>query len=147
MGIAVSNRVVARNDIGRFIRDCEVAGTRTVESAIEKGAQLSRDLAPVGLKNDTRTSHLKDSINTKMLSGNSGVWIASARHALAVEKGARPHEIPGNVSFFWENEDRFWNPGDNMIQHPGNDAQPYLRPAYVIVMREIMGIARGKYPG
>jgi hypothetical protein len=147
MEVGVSNRVVARSQIGQFIRDCEVAGEKTVEKAIKRGETLSKQLAPVGVKADPRTKSLRDSIESRMLSRTSGEWVATARHALPIEKGAAPHDIPGEVSFFWENMGRNWIPGTNVINHPGNAAQPYLRPAYEIVMRDIMAIARGEYPG
>jgi hypothetical protein len=144
--IAVSNKVTARNGLGQFIRDCEQAAEYTVRDAIEEGAKLSRALAPSGTKPDPRTVPLKDSITSAMTSRTQGHWSSSARHALAIEKGASPHGIPGNVSFFWENQGRWWTPGSNVIQHPGNAAQPYLRPAYEVIMHRIMGIARRHYP-
>jgi hypothetical protein len=90
---------------------------------------------------------LKDSISAEMLSRTSGQWKATARHALPQEFGAGPHEITGDVSFFWESEGRMWNPGDNMIHHPGNPAQPYLRPAYKIISGKLLSIMKRFYPG
>lgn len=138
--------VVARNGIGQFVRDVEGAATSTVKDAIEEGADLSRTLAPVGKKPDGRTVKLKDSITTEMLSRTQGRWTSRARHTLAIEKGAAPHEITGDVSFFWEKHWRMWEPGENMIQHPGNAAQPFLKPAYDAVSRRLMSIARRHYP-
>lgn len=143
----MSNRVVARNEIGRFADSCSQAAERTVHKAVERGAKLSRGFAPSGTKPDPRTTKLKESIQPFMLSRTQGGWRAVARHALAIEKGAVAHEITGKVTFWWEGEGRWWMPGENMIQHPGNAAQPYLRPAYEIVMHDIMAIARGEYPG
>lgn len=139
--------MIARNGIGQFRAECELAAERTVEKAVERGARLSRDFAPSGKKNDPRTSRLKDSIEPRMLGRTQGEWVATARHALPIEKGAVDHDITGWVNFFWEREGRDWEPGANIIKHPGNKAQPYLRPAYKIVMAQIMAIARGEYPG
>lgn len=147
MDIGVSNRVIARNSFGRFIRECEAAGQKTVMEAVELGASLSRSLAPVGPKKDKRTVKLKDSISVKMLSSTSGVWVSSARHTLPIEKGATPHTISGDVTFFWEKHDRMWNPGQNTINHPGNAAQPFLQPAYDIVSKQVIKIADKNYPG
>lgn len=147
MGIAVSNRVIARNSMGQFIAACEKGATATVERAIQKGATLSRAMAPKGHKPDPRTIPLAASIKSEMVSATAGHWYADARHALPQELSAAPHEITGRVSFFWEREGRQWHPGDNMIQHPGNPAQPYLRPAYKVVMGEIMAIAAEEFPG
>jgi hypothetical protein len=76
----------------------------------------------------------------------SAHWEANARHALAQEKGGRPHEQTGWVNFFWEKEGRDWEPGPNRIHHPGNPAHPYLRPAYEIIMGRWMEYARRYYP-
>lgn len=153
MSFAVSNRVVARNGIGQFIRDCEGAAEKTVRKSVQQGARLSRTLAPVGTKPDPRTIPLKDSIEWEVLSRTSGVWKATARHALPIEKGAVPHVIRGNpfLHFYWDNAGRWWVPGlfgpTDIVNHPGNAAQPYLRPAYEIIMGRIMSIAREEYPG
>lgn len=144
--LAVSNRVIMRDNFGRFRRECELAMGETIKQAVEDGAQLSRDLAPVGHKRDPRTTKLKDSITAVVVSRTQGYWQASARHALAQELGAAPHEIPGEVHFFWEREGRWWEPGTNTINHPGNAAQPYLRPAYQAIMNRIMSIAKRYYP-
>lgn len=158
MRLATSNRVVARNGIGRFIAECEMAATRTVEDAIDEGARLSREMAPAGVKPDPRTPPLKASIFTHMQGRTSGYWGSNARHALPVETGARRHPIPANVKFYWDKVHRMWMipevyfrvtgyPGADPIDHPGNPAQPFLKPAYKIVMRNIMAHARRNYPG
>jgi hypothetical protein len=147
MDFAVSNRVVSRNGLGQFIRECEQAAERTARDLVERGAELSRNFAPVGHKVDPRTIPLAQSIESRMISSTSGEWFATARHALPVEFGAGPHEITGQVHFWWENEGRWWEPGDNMINHPGNPAQPYLRPAYEIVMGMAIDVADENYPG
>jgi hypothetical protein len=157
MDVAVSNRVVARNGIGRFISECEAAGQRTVEKAVRKGTELSRRRAPVGHKPDSRTVTLKEGMFYKMTSRTSGYWGNTARHAMPVEFGAAPHDIPATVSFYWEKMGRMWMvpeeylrrtgfPGADPIHHPGNASQPYLRPAYKQIMGEIMQIARQEYP-
>jgi hypothetical protein len=153
MDVGVSNRVVVRNNIGRFISECQAAGVRTVDEILDEGVELSREYAPVGSKPDPRTVPLKDGFFVQKLSPTSGVWGNFARHALAIERGARPHVITGNptMQFYWEAERRMWVPGlfgpTDIINHPGNDAQPYLRPAYRTVMRKAMDIARRHYPG
>jgi hypothetical protein len=153
MDVGVSNRVVVRNNIGRFISECEAAGTRTVDQILDEGVQISRDLAPVGSKPDPRTVPLKDGFFVQKLTPTSGVWGNFARHALPIELGARPHTFTGNpfFYFYWEEARRMWVPGlygdVDIVNHPGNDAQPYLRPAYRTVMGRAMDIARRFYPG
>jgi hypothetical protein len=139
--------VIARSNIGRFISQCEEAATATVKDAIKEGARLSKEFAPHGSKPDPRTKTIRDSIDHRMTGATRGEWYADARHALPQETGAAPHDITGYVSFFWEKEGRDWEPGPNTIHHPGNAPQPYLRPAYEIVMSRVMEIAKRHYPG
>lgn len=158
MDVAVSNRVVARNSIGRFIRECEMAAEATVKEMVNEGEKLSKSLAPVGHKADPRTVTLRAGMFSKMLGRTSGIWGNFARHALPIEKGAGPHVIRGNpgLGFFWEAAGRNWIPAAvfyhqpglaDLINHPGNAAQPFLRPAYEIIQGRAMAIARKHYPG
>ena len=147
MELGVSNKVIARDDKGRFRAACSAAAARTIKEAIEEGAALSRANAPVGHKLDARTVPLKDSIVAVQDSRISGHWYSFARHALPVEFGSRAHEITGDVKFYWEYASRWWKPSDNIINLPGIDAQPFLRPAYDAVMSRILRIAKKHYPG
>jgi hypothetical protein len=153
MEVGVSNKVVVRNGFGQFISEVEAAGSMTVDAVLDEGVALSRELAPVGAKPDPRTPSLRDAFYTQKLGRTSGIWGNFARHALAIERGARPHTIIGRpfMRFYWEEESRMWVPGlfgePDIINHPGNDAQPYLLPAYRTIMRRAMDIARRYYPG
>lgn len=147
MSVAVSNRVSVRSSMGQFIAACEEGATATVREAIQRGERMSADMAPRGRRMDPRTVSIVGGMFSKMTSSTSGVWGSTARHALAQEFGGRAHTQTGDVSFFWEKPWRMWEPGDNEIQHPGNPAHPYLRPAYEAVMGQVMQIARDKYPG
>lgn len=158
MGIAVSNRVISRNGIGQFRAACEKAATATVKKAVQRGARLSRTFAPEGSKVDPRTQPLKNSIAWRMTGRTSGEWYADARHALPQELSAGPHIIEGNpdLAFYWEAAGRMFVPASSfykqpglvtVVNHPGNPAQPYLRPAYEIVMKQVMSIADAEYPG
>ena len=147
MYLGVSNTVVARNGLGRFIKECEQAAENSVQDLIEEGARTSREIAPVGKKDDPRSPHIKDSITSYMLSRTSGVWVCSARHALAVELGTVRHFQTGDVGFFWDNADRWWSPGENMIDHPATAARPYLKPAYDKVVGDSTETLRRNYPG
>lgn len=157
MDVGFSNRVIARNNIGRFAAACSAAGEETVKELVEEGMKTSRSMAPTGHKADPRTTPLRDSFFTQMFSRTSGAWGNFARHALAIEKGARPHPIFGNpaLGFFWEAARRRWIPAAiyyhdpgavDVVNHPGNAAQPFLRPAYDIVSARAMQIARKHYP-
>ena len=153
---AVTTTVYSRNGIGQFKASLTGKAERTVQEAIKKGADRSRALAPVGPKADARTLPLKASIYSEMVSRTAGRWGSSARHAASVEFGAGPHTISGSpaLSFFWESEGRQWIPAEayyhtpglpDLINHPGNPAQPFLRPAYREVSRELVAIARRNF--
>lgn len=145
MDSAISNTVIARDTFGKFISEMQLAGEAMMKDMAEEGARLSREFAPVGHKYDSRTPSIQDSI-VATSTATSAKWICGARHGLAQEFGGRPHEITGDVSFFWEREARDWRPGKNIISHPGNPSRPFLRPAYDIVMRNWSDYARRHYP-
>src|SRR6476469_3972997 len=115
MDIAVSNRVIARNDIGQFIAECERAATESVEEIVKDGMDLAKGFAPEGHKKDPRTVTLRAGMYYKMLSATSGEFGCTARHALPIELSAVPHDITGNVTFWWDREGRPWLPGTNTI--------------------------------
>lgn len=158
MDVATTARVIARNNMGRFISECEQAAERTVERLIDDGVEISKELAPVGYKHDPRTVPLKAGFFSQMISRTSGMWGNFARHAMPIEFGAGPHLIKGNPSlgFWWMEEGRYWVPAaifyktpglQDVVHHPGNAAQPYLRPAYKEIMGKAMGVAAQEYPG
>lgn len=157
MEIGVSNKVIARDNFGQFIAECKIAGNRTIEKAVDEGVQHSRHNAPVGSKPDPRTVPLRDSIRG-VAHGTSGYWYSFARHALPQELGAGPHTITGSpgLEFYWEAEGRRWIPAAvfygqpgliDVVNHPGNAPQPFLRPAYEYVMVNIVRWAKRYYPG
>lgn len=152
MAVHVSNRVVVRNKMGQFIRECEDAAQRTVVEAINEGADLSAALAP------KRTGALAASIVPLVLSRTSGVWGSSLKYAMPQEEGSVRHALPADVSFWWEREARMWMPpdvylrvtgypGNDPIDHPGNPATHYLRDAYRVISRRLVKIAAKHYPG
>lgn len=143
-GMGVTNSVIIRDSMGRFIRECDEAATDTVKRALQHGEKVARARAPKGKKPDKRTQKLARSIRGYMITDREGVVVADARHALAQELGAGPHPITGDLSFYWERE-QTWFRGDR-VNHPGNPPHPYLRPAYESMMRRIMQIAREEYP-
>ena len=150
--IVATNRVIARNNFGRFIAQCEAAGPKTVRDMAQDGAKLSKALAPVGHKHDNRSIPIGQSIDWTA-AGTTGYWFATARHALFQELGAGPHTIAGSpfLQFFWEAMGRMWIPGKfgpvDIVNHPGNPPQPFLRPAYEAIMARWMRYAKKYYPG
>lgn len=146
MAVAVSPEVHVRDDFGRFIADVSGAGERTITRVLAEGEAQAVALAPSRTRPDPRTTKLKASMFALRLSRTSGIIGNTARHALHVEYGTRPHELPGDVTFFWERYWRMWMPGENIINHPGADEQPYLRPAYRYMVKRLPAIMREEYP-
>lgn len=151
--IAVSGRIGAKNHMGRFIHEFEMSTADAVKDLVEEGANLARTYAPVGTKPDPRTVPLKDSIYTKMRGRTAGEWGSFARHALSVEKGARPHPIYGSpgLKFYWEERGRWFVPAEQfynepgkitVVNHPGNEAQPFLGRAYDEIKHRALQVMR-----
>jgi hypothetical protein len=144
--------VLARNNLGRFIDQIEMAGTQTVKDMVDEGAKQSKRLAPVGHRSDHRSIPIRESIFSAMRGPTQGSWGASARHAMFVEKGTRPHPIVGSpfLFFWWEAARRWWVPGlfgeIDIVNHPGAEAQPFLEPALAMVMARWRRIAAKHYP-
>lgn len=137
-----------RDHLGQFERDCSEAAAATIREAIKDGERLSIAFAPDGHKVDPRTIPLKASIRSVQTGRTTGYWGSfGARQARPIEFGAAAHDIPGDVGFFWEREGRWWRAGLNTIRHPGNAAQPFMRPAAKIVKERLKAIAKSKYPG
>lgn len=160
-----TNVILRRNAFGQFTRKLENAAHDAVEEAVERGARMSRQLAPTGGK--SRASYakrpgyvpLKRSIRTHV-SGNRGYWYSVAPHARFVEEGTRPHRIEGELVFYWPpspgnpkgwfvwSKEGFDNytPRGAYVNHPGTEAQPFLRPAYErVVKRQMSEILREKF--
>lgn len=144
--VTLAMSVFMRDDSGRFAERIDRAGEELMERLSDVGADISRELAPVGQKPDPRTKKLKDSI-TSSHTATSAKWQVTARHANIIEEGSdvRP-QIPGRVNFYWEAEGRRWVPGDNIIDHPPTAAQPYMHPAWETVMETWDDYAREYYP-
>lgn len=149
---AVSTHVVARNRFGQFIRAVEQAATETVLDTATQGAAASATLAP------RRTGALAGSIKPFVVSRTAAVWGSNLKYALPQETGSVAHDLPANVSFFWEREGRMWMtpdqylartgyPGNDPIQHPGNPATHYLRDGYRSIRGRMLAIAAKHYPG
>lgn len=149
--VAISPHVTVRDQFGRFYRDIEDAGRRTVERLVEEGADASRALAPV------RTGALKASIKPYMVSRTQGFWGSGLKYALPQETGSRPHDLPAHVTFYWEKAGRMWMypevyqavtgfPGADPIKHPGNPAVHYLLHGYERTWPRVYSIMREEYP-
>ncbi len=151
-GVVYTNRVVARNEFGRFIRACEQAAEASVLETVTDGADLAAALAP------KRSGRLAASIKPFMLSSTSGVWGSNVKYAAAQEKGASAHTITAYVSFYWDKMGRQWlypttyqrltgHPRADPINHPGNPATHFLRDSAAVMRRRMIRTAKSRYPG
>jgi hypothetical protein len=113
------------------------AGEATSEGSkktAEKIADVARMLAPVyDGDNPTNTpGELRESISVEAPEGDDeDGWLVtvSADHAKPIEYGAAPHIITSNGSYpLTFKVDGKWV-STHVVNHPGNEAQPYLRPA------------------
>lgn len=113
------------------LRDRLVNARRTIRRAVmsdmDKAAEdvkmKMRELAPVD------TGHLRDRIAIVKIGERYTIGPVGVDYAAAQEYGAKPHVIvasPGKVLIFQAGgETRF----AKSVKHPGNKAQPYIRPA------------------
>jgi hypothetical protein len=136
----MSSRVQSRNGIGQFAAECSAAAVATAAEMTTDGTKAAKALAP------KRSGALANSIYPIYM-GKAGRWATGMYYAMFQEEGAGPHQLPGNVSFFWEKMGRQWTPGYNLINHPGNPATRFMRRSYQIVAARAMAIARKHYPG
>lgn len=162
---ASTHVILERNRFGQFARRLEDAAHDSVSEAVERGARMSRQLAPSG--GASRASYakrpgyvpLKRSIRTHV-AGNRGYWYSVAPHAKFVEEGTKPHRIEGELVFYWPpspGNPRGWfvwdkegfnnyTPKGAYVNHPGTQPQPFLAPAYErVVRRQMSEIVRSNF--
>lgn len=125
-GIHVSNQVIARDDLGRFIADIENAAPRLIQASLDAGKDAAIAETPVN------TGRLAGSFFTRLVSRTVGYLGNPTPYARWQDEGGDAHEQRANVSFFWEEQGRMWEPGrpPQVIHHPGNPAHHFMRAGY-----------------
>lgn len=136
-GIHATTEVHLRDNFGAFIAACDAAATRSVQEAMVEGTRVARAMAPSGPARQDygRRPKLKANIWGHMISSRSARIVATPGHALPQEKSAGPHPIPNAFG------------RGITVQHPGNAAQPYLRPALAAIARMLPPVMKRNYPG
>lgn len=121
--------------LNKWIYKQREAGRELMDELAKLGGETAIELAPVGKKRDPRHGHdpIKESITWDSTS-SSATWRVRTKHGLVVEYGGPESWSSGRVSFFWEEQNKWWSPGDNLIHHKPTIAQPYMRPALDYVM-------------
>jgi hypothetical protein len=141
----ISQEVIYRSELGRFLAACDEAATESVVKTLELGEKVAKGFAPIGAY-DPRGDKIIDSFDIIMLSSRSGVIANSSGHALAQEKGAGPHMIGRDGQILY-NPVKKWGPRRAPVWHPGNPPQPFLEPAYAVVRGRMIEIMKEAYPG
>lgn len=132
----------------QFVAHMEEADRRSTEEAAEEGARVARLLAP---KKTGRMASTIRASNSAMdaTGGIRGAIFAEitvgTNHWKFAESGTVPHEITGQVSFWWAREQRRWHPGPNIINHPGMLGSHFMQAAYVAAAEELIHAMRRNY--
>lgn len=142
------------NHLGRFMAHCEEAAQRSVDEAAEEGARVARMFAPRSGSYRRRTGpHMADTITATSAAFHQSANKLSATATFSVgtnhwqytQRGAPPHGITGNVSFYWVREGRRWNRGTNTIRHPGTRAVHFMDRGYEAAREELKTAVRRNY--
>lgn len=144
--VHVSPEIRYRSETGRFLAECDGAAAAAVQAVGERGARMAKRLAPSSSFPEPRGGKLRPGISFYMTGGMVGVIASTARHTLAIERGASAHQIgaPGQLL---ANKQKDWGPRIGPVNHPGNDAQPFLKPAYAMIRSRMIDVMRDFYPG
>jgi hypothetical protein len=143
-GILVSNRVVARNELGRFAERVHEANSRATATAGRRGAMKMREIVPKKTRNLAQSVHWH-------LTGSTKGEISFGRGApywRYVAYGAREHKITAWVRFWWEREKRPWalpSDPDQKINHPGIKPHPFIQTVHHYTQLELEDAMRREY--
>ena len=124
--ITVKNDVLARDRLGQFVFHLQEIHARSTEEALVAGTAAAIAAAP------KKTGRMASTIHYTLLNPKEGEVSVGTSHWRYSEFGTAPHLITGDVSFFWTREGRRWNPGKNMISHPGSMSKPFMRIGYEV---------------
>lgn len=141
----ISPQVRYRSESGRFLANCDQAGTAAVTEAVEEGAKLARVLAPVGAPDKRDELKLRAGIEGVLTGPMDGHVISRARVSKIVEEGSAAHSIgaPGQTLY---NPYKFFGPRSGPVSHPGTTANPFMRPSFAALRGKLAGIMRKHYP-
>lgn len=99
---------------------------RIVETGARRRAPVSQDGS-----HGRPPGHLRDSIGVRAGRDGEGPYVdvhATADYALPVELGSKPHDIVSHGDYPLRNP-KTGQVFGRRVRHPGNQPQPYLRPA------------------
>lgn len=94
-------------------------------------------LAEMKIKVPVDTGNLRDHLRIKVLADRWEIGPEGVDYAMAVEHGSKPHTIRakngGTMAFQIGGRTVY----AKSVRHPGNRAQPYIRPAYEKYVKEL----------
>ncbi len=143
--IHVSPEIRYRDRSGQFLAECDGAAAEAVKATGEEGKSIAMAMAPVGSEPDERDIPIVAGLEFYMTGATSGVIVSKSGHSLPQEFGAGPHSIGAPGQYLHNPFNQFSARGP--VQHPGNPAQPFLRPAYNVIRRKMTEIMARFYPG
>lgn len=112
-------------------RDLAAKGER-----VQREAQRLCPVSPEG-SGGNPPGHLRDSIGSNVGHDEQGMFAevgTSVSYALPVELGSRPHVIESHGDY--PLRDRHGRAFGRKVNHPGSEAQPYLRPALDVLRND-----------
>ncbi len=112
---------------------------RHLVRAAERVTQEAKRLCPTSPSGsgDNPPGHLRSSIGFELgrdANGSHADIGSDVEGSLFVETGTRPHVIESTGD--WPLRDKHGNVYGRRVNHPGTEAQPYLRPAVEILRNE-----------
>lgn len=127
--------VVNQSEVEALLRSDPVA--RDLGRRAEAGTQEAKRLAPTSPHghDGLPSGHLRSSIGWDLGRDSEGLYAdirTDADEALYVEFGTRPHSIDVRSASVLTNGSQFFG---RHVDHPGTDAQPFLRPALDAALR------------
>lgn len=137
--LTVYATVQNRDSSGRYIAGIHERARRAIEETVKAGAEVGKAGASV------KTGAMQASITGVVFSDFSGGVTVGTDHWRYQNAGTAPHEITGDVSFFWEREGRPWFAGTNTINHPGNPALHFMDQAADFCRRDFMDAVRRNF--
>lgn len=145
--VGITARVQWRDPLGRFEKAIQDGAEKAAFDAAKRGAELSREFAPVG----TKRRIIRAIKVVKGLRGQAR-WVVVGtpellKIAAAQETGAVPHTIRSHDGGPLANKEEGFFAKSGEVRHPGNPAVRFMERARKIVASELVVITKRRMPG
>lgn len=119
------------SELHAVISKMDTAAWGALEDLREIGIEAAKEAMPGHSYASSGDHHgpgrppIHESLHSEHFGRTINIWIEDV-NALSQEFGAAPHEIHGNpmLKFYWEKEEVLFR--GPMVNHPGNDPQPFM---------------------